>query len=355
MNTKMMNLPSCFRGIKKISSKEEYEKLLNEEENLEKGKNVTCSDIRKRYNFESSLCKICDFNVQRLSGKTRIPSNVEEAMILNLAQENQQILQANEPIIITDPTDKRLSSLTAGNYIALNFMTPGRASVYSEDSSRVYSLCLLYNDEMIAFLNKLLNKKFAKVIVENIEVHNSLIDYGIKVRNLIPLNVINSSLNICKMNIKFENLISEFKNVESKVDSDLLSYISLSLKTDYKIKIEDLDSGFYKVKAIEQNDELSTIVVYTKSTLDSLQSINTSYKEFYYNLATTIRKDYNIYKRCKHEHKLKFNIVEISDKFIFTTKKENRQYVTNLIFFAFDKVAHSFSPNNEQVLEFSYK
>lgn len=55
----------------------------------------------------------------------------------------------------------------------------------------------------------------------------------------------------------------------------------------------------------------------------------------------------------KRESKLKFNIVEISDKFIFTTKKENSQYVTNLIFFAFDKVAHSLSPNNEQVLEFS--
>lgn len=464
MNAKIMNLPKCFNEIKRKSNRLEFERIiygfynaqnysiheiynslyLNGKEML-KGLNlnekvlinsaiVTCTNLKNEYDFGDNLCVACDFNNQKIKSKDCIPLSIRESMILNLAQQNNQVLQAidpeklislakiggkyvkvykefyyylkeenfkvdseileilkriyfaneempanikdinllldyifeskiykikmlnknfRQPIKIAQSRDiQQLNPLTTTNYIALDFRNDGRVMVYAENSSKVYDLNLL-NCELVEYMNNILGNRGIKTIVKNIEMHNTLIQYKLTVRNLIPMDIIYSSLNLNNKNLSFESLINEFLKVEKNVDVKLLSFITFSLNTNQKIKVEDIKDGFFKIKALAAADKSNVIEFNTKLTIDGINNNSISYKEFYYNLAYFINKYANNHNQ-KHSNKIKFNVIEISDKFIVSTNKDIEKYVLEIIILAYREVIRSLSPNELEKISFKF-
>lgn len=450
MNTKSLNLPYCFNEIKKInvndlegvvyglysahgysfqdvkntfviSGRKILSSLNLDEELLLNSSIITCDNIRQKYDIDKDLCAVCDFNSERLKSKAGIPMQVRESMILNLAQQNKQILQAinpeklvslseicgmyvkiykefycylkkenvtedknilgilkrifsineeipvkikdvdmlldylyedkihkirtlnkniQQPIKIVHPTDVRLQQLNTANYIALNFRTAGNVIIYSENSSTVYNLCL--NDDIVGFLNNILINSAVKAIVKDIETINIIRQYKLRVRNLVPMNIVFNSLNLKKDKTDFENLVNEFINIEDKVDKKLLSFTTFLQNTDCEISIENANYDFYKVKALDRDDKLLTIEFDIQYTLENVHNRNLSFKEFYCNIADIIN---NYTYSYKYVDKIKFNILEISEKLILSTKKENKKYVVELIFIAAEEILFKVSPS----------
>lgn len=461
MNTKIINLPNCFDDIKKATKEDEYERVVHgfyhtrnytiqeinnvlylnnrkllsmSEDFLVESNIVTCSNLKKKYDFESVLCQTCDFNKQKIKNKNGIPMNIRESLILNLAQQNNQILQAidpekvislakigerhvkiyrefyyylkkenvtidkniliilkkiyfankeipanikdvnllldflfedkihkikmlnkniRKPLKVTQSTDikQQLDSLSLAKYIALDFKNEGRVMAYSENSTEVYDLNLL-NIDVVCFVNKILNNKGIKTIVRNIEIHNVLKQYKLTVRNLVPMDIVYSSLNINEKKLNFEDIINKFICLEDRIDIKLLSYVTFSLNTNHKIKVENVKDGFYNIKALK-TDSKSTIIEFdTKIVIDSINNKSISYKDFYYNIAYFINK---YTSNHKYSNKLKFNVLEISDKFILSTDKDTKKYVLNLVFLACYKVVHSFSDDELSPIRFSFE
>jgi len=211
--------------------------------------------------------------------------------------------------------------------------------LYGEEKKK---FIIPYNENTSKLIKKILESNKNSVITSSITIFNDFIKKGIRIRKIIPLDIIFKSFGVNKK-IIYEELLKTFLEKEKSIDKNLLCFIKLSTNTDGPIEIEDAGVGFYKVKSAE-NDKVYDyyMEINVESIIKNIYNMMVTYKSLYFNVAK-IMNDYN-------ERKIKYNVIEISEKFCVSCPIAMKKDIMELIRLTFRDAVQALSPTDVSII-----
>lgn len=243
-----------------------------------------------------------------------------------------------EIIEISSSNNEFSSTLLSYQNVAVDFKD-NTVLLYGEENK---NFRIPYNENTNKLITKILESNKNNIITSSIAIFNDFIKKGIRIKKIIPMDIIYKSFG---RNIKtpFENLLKDFLAIEKDVDKNLLHFIKLSTNTDSPIETEDAGVGFYKVKTVEKDKVRDYYMeINVESIIKNIYNTMVTYKSLYFTVAK-IMNDYN-------ERKIKYNVLEISEKFCVSCPLEMKKDIMELIRLTFRDAVQVLSPTDISII-----